>query len=296
MSNFLIILNYQDEKRVTSLVESALSMDVFDKVIIADNNSSGNSGHLLQSHFSSKNKVIVLFNPNNSGYGGGNNFALREIDARGYRPDFVTLINSDVLFTKSCIENCVSTLCGNNELACCTPTMLSWDHKIEMNCWNYSSFWVSLSFCFYLFGGNNRNKYFPVLSSKQVNIVDVIRGTLVVYRFSAFKKVGFFDENTFLYWEEDCLSKKFREEGYREALITTCSFVHNHKIRKGEDLSFQGKMRQYHFFCRSMMYYNVVYNHINFFERILMRIAIIYDYVEKFFLVGFYKILHHSKK
>jgi GT2 family glycosyltransferase len=296
MENVLIIINFNDFNRVKDLVVFSISMGLYSKILIVDNRSSDGSADSLTSFFSGNSIVYVIRNEKNEGYGRGNNLGLNFIKKSGWKPMFVTLINSDVLYKKECVLQCIQTLQSNSLLACCTPRMLGWDGKVEMNCWPYSNFAVSLSFCFYLFGRDNRSKYFLNLSKGDVNIVDVIRGTLAVYRYDVFEKVGFFDENTFLYWEEDCLSQKFKKEGYSEALCTSCSFVHNHKIRKMESISYKKKMSQYRLFGQSMLYYNKKYNHLSNFKIFLLKLAIFWNFIEKTILIFFYDIFHFFKK
>ena len=290
--NVLIVINYNDESRTTELVKKSIEMEIYSMVIIVDNCSNENSWNFIFKTFSLSNQVHLIRNNNNLGYGKGNNSAFEYLAKNNIKPDFVTLINSDVIYESKTVSDCINFMEKHSDCGACSTKMLSWDNKIEKNHWDFSDFKSSIKYCFYITGRRFRNIDNHIVKYNTYSKVDVLRGTLVVYRFDVILNVGFFDDKTFLYWEEDCLAKKMEAIGFYEYLINTNTFIHNHKIKQIQNIKFGDKMRMYLLFLNSMIYFNKKYNNVRGLKLIILKLCKYYCLIEKFFLVGIFKILH----
>ena len=58
-----------------------------------------------------------------------------------------------------------------------------------------------------------------------------------------FKQVGYFDENVFLYNEENILGIKLRKYGYKAAVILDQYYYHNHNFSKDKNKTLLNKMK-----------------------------------------------------
>lgn len=291
-NNVLIVINFNDEIRTTNLVKKSIEMEIYSMVIIVDNCSRESSWTYLLNNFERIDNIYLIRNNENLGYGKGNNTAFSFLLKHNLKPEFVTLINSDVIYDAKVVLNCVDFMRKKADCGACSTEMLSWDGKVEKNYWDFSDFKESIKYCFYITGRNFRSDDKHLVKYDAYSKVDVLRGTLVVYRFDIILKAGFFDENTFLYWEEDCLSRKMLLLGFNEYILTNETFIHNHKIKQIQNIKFNYKMKTYKLFLDSMIYYNKKYNHISRLKLLILKLCKYYCLVEKFFLVGIFKILH----
>lgn len=56
--------------------------------------------------------------------------------------------------------------------------------------------------------------------------VECVSGAFFVIKYSLLKKVGYFDENVFLFYEEDILASKLKKLGYKEISLNNINFKH----------------------------------------------------------------------
>lgn len=290
--NVLVVINFNDEIRTCNLVKKSIEMNIYRMVIVVDNCSSENSWSYLLNNLGSVSCIHLIRNNENLGYGKGNNSAFAYLLKNNIKPEFVTLINSDVIYEAKAVTNCVDFMRKKADCGACSTKMLSWDGKAEKNHWDFSDFKESIKYCFYITGRNFRNYDKHLVKYDTYSKVDVLRGTLVIYRFDAILNAGFFDESTFLYWEEDCLSRKLLLLGYHEYILNNETFIHNHKIKQIQNIKFKYKMITYKLFLNSMIYYNKEYNKISRLELLILKFCKYYCLVEKLLLVGVFKILH----
>jgi GT2 family glycosyltransferase len=88
-----------------------------------------------------------------------------------------------------------------------------------------------------------------------VKIVDCIPGSCFVIRFDIFEKIGFFDENTFLYCEERIIGNKIKKIGYKIGLSLNDYFIHKHE----SPVNLIFFLRHYVYLIKSRIYYLLNY-------------------------------------
>ena len=79
-------------------------------------------------------------------------------------------------------------------------------------------------------------------------------------------KYGFFDENVFLFYEEDILANKIEKLGLKEVSLNNVEFKHFESQSIDKALSYFNKIKRLQ---KSKMYYQKKYNHINFFQEVI---------------------------
>lgn len=117
----VVILNWNGkswlEKFLPSVVHFSKDADIF----IIDNGSTDDSVEFLKLNFPS---VKIIVNSKNSGFAGGYNEGLQQIDAEYY-----CLLNSDVEVTENWIEPIISLFEKNPDIAAIQPKILSYNDK-----------------------------------------------------------------------------------------------------------------------------------------------------------------------
>lgn len=92
-------------------------------------------------------------------------------------------------------------------------------------------------------------------------------------------KFGYFDENVFLFYEEDILANKLQKLGYKEMSLNTVEFKHFESQTIDKVLSYFNKIKRLQ---ASKIYYQKTYNHINEFQ---LAIFYILNYWRRFELL-----------
>ena len=70
--------------------------------------------------------------------------------------------------------------------------------------------------------------------------VYAVQGCRFFSRLENWKKIGGFDERTFLYWEEDILAEKVLHAGFHNAVVRDAWIRHNHQ-EKDKSMQRQGE-------------------------------------------------------
>ena len=72
-----------------------------------------------------------------------------------------------------------------------------------------------------------------------------------------FYEINLFDENTFLYGEENIIAYKLREKSYKNVILNTCVFYHEHSVSINK--TFNSYIERYNILYNSLSYYNKNY-------------------------------------
>ena len=102
------------------------------------------------------------------------------------------------------------------------------------------------------------------------------------------KRYGYFDDNVFLFYEEDILANKLQKLGFTEMSINNVSFKHFESQSINKALNYYNKIKRLQ---KSKMYYQKEYNNINKFQELIFNIINFCRRIELFFEIPIRKIL-----
>ena len=108
-------------------------------------------------------------------------------------------------------------------------------------------------------------------------------------KYNDFKEMDFFDENTFLYYEENILGKKLQDNNKITAVDTTLSVIHDLSVSVDKSLN---SLKKYKILKMSQFYYEKKYNKLNIFGLFLLRLFYYISYGISFL----YLLIGGSKK
>ena len=149
------------------------------EVIVVDNNSSDNTTEIVRKNYP---LVNLIKNKKNYGYGRANNIGLRATTT-----PYALILNPDAFIFESDLEKIIVMMDKNPEIAIGAPILLnSYPH-------NESDISKEIAII-----NNNLIKDFGDFKA-----VKYIIGACEILRMEFFKKIGFFDEKIFLYYEDD---------------------------------------------------------------------------------------------
>lgn len=276
MSCVMIILNYNDSQRAWSLAEKCSFFKSVDKVVIVDNCSTDDSVDYLSSK--KNDNIDLIFSKQNNGFASGNNIGARYA-LKKYNPDYLFFANTDTVFGDSDVAACLKKISSDKKLGLISMRMLDINKNEEKSAWKFMPFYEYLFLNFWLYRHFNYDRYTYKVFEKNFQYVDVVRGSYMLFRSEALSTVDFFDEGTFLYYEEDIVSFRLRKAGYKVGILTNHFYIHNHIYSDNQDTSFAKKHMDF-----SLKYFLQKYYRIGKVKKKLLNFSAIIGNFEMFFI------------
>ncbi len=235
MKVLFLILNYKTYQETIKLVEKLYDEGLNDYyVLIVDNASPNDSYSEIYSAVGTLEKVEVIRSPENGGFAKGNNFGLRY--AKKYNPQYVCIINNDVLFNLKTIDNLIKWYEKLSTAAFIAPRqILPNGADAPFNNLDVPTIWKDLY------------SYFPYKKKfvdykdncgiQGVHEVGLIPGAFIFAEYAKFDELGFFDESTFLFCEERIIAKRAELAGFKSYIVTGDTYIHNHSTTINSEAS-----------------------------------------------------------
>ena len=223
----VIILNYNDGENSIKVAKNALQDVNIDKAIIVDNCSPDGSYEQLKRY--ENDNLIVLKSDKNGGFAYGHNFGINYA-FRNFDPEIIITINSDVVIENSVIDAQIDFLREHKEYGLVSCAIRERNGEMSKRpCWSYPNLIDMIMYC----GCITRKLYTPrnpIINDCEFMNVDAVRGSFMCFNAKALKLANGFDENTFLYNEENIISRRLKVVGYQVAFLPRYKYLHNHKI------------------------------------------------------------------
>jgi len=277
----IVILNFHQYYYIDDLIKSILKQYTsFDyRIVIGDVEPTQEEIDEITKTISRYGKNLIFYEiiKGNHGYAKGNNFLIKKYSDI-YAPDYVVISNSDIeILDDNCLLSMFNELENNEDIALIGPKII-WNNKLqgpynEMNVRRMLT--KNLLPPLYYLIRKKEKKYFKNLTSK--TYVWRTMGCFFMINFSHFKQVGFFDESTFLYWEEDILSYKLSKKEKKVLYMPEVKVLHKHE---SENSSRKFNKNDY----ESMLKYFEITGHNKFNLLLLKFSSLIYKYFWQHFL------------
>lgn len=266
----LVVLNYNDKKTTVEFVKKIEQYKVIDKIMLVDNCSTDNSFDEFLNLKS--DKIDAIKTGENKGYAYGNNYGIKNLKEKY---DYIIISNSDIKIEEKSIKKCIDIMEKDKKIGISAPTMYLKNGKLKKrHCWKERTFLRELINTSILL----RILFYPIYKkgqykldfSKEYQEVDCITGSFLIFRELCLKEVNLFDENTFLYYEEDIICKKIKEKGYKIVNVNSASYIHTESKSISKELNlFQRKK----ILRKSQKYYLKKYQNIKKWQEILLKIV-----------------------
>jgi len=222
----IIIVNYNVSEQVLSCLKSIYDSKpkINFEIIVVDNSVKDNISKKLKNKYS---RVKYLKTDRNLGYGAGNNLGVSH--AKG---EYIFILNPDTKIISGKIDSLVDFANKIKKAGAIAPILLNKNnipYKLQgMSVLTPKRAIFSLSFLVKLFPRNRINmEYFQIPRNRNKTIErEVVPGTAFIIKKSLFEKVGRFDENFFLYFEEYDLCKRLIDKGYKNYIIPEVNISH----------------------------------------------------------------------
>jgi len=159
-------------------------------VVVVDNSSADNTCQIVTSKFP---QVKLIQSGGNLGYGRANNIGLRQAET-----DFALILNPDAFIFEEDIEKSLDLLKNNPKIALASPIILK-----NQEC---------------------RQEISGAINS--YTETKFIVGGVLFMRLEVFRKIGFFDEEFFMFAEDNEISDRSVKNGYKNVTINIAKAFH----------------------------------------------------------------------
>ncbi len=197
----LIVVNYNRTVLISKIIKTVSSFNDMPHLFIVDNNSDEKNLYDLKKieKENTNERIHFLYNDSNLGYAKGNNTALYAI------PQYMDckhafIMNPDIILKDGILEEIDKFLDETENVGAVSVPHL--DDKLEfsqLQGWQIPDYKLELKTSFIL-GRRAYYKKQPKNFTKDVNKIDAIDGSFYGLNYDTFKKIGFLDPNTFLFY------------------------------------------------------------------------------------------------
>lgn len=257
----IIILNYNSWKE--TLIEIQQCVEVlnhnYQDIIVIDNCSKNESGVELKK--ASKNLGFYFIQSNeNKGYAFGNNIGLRYAFKKGYNSALI--LNNDIIFTDNqLLSKMNSYLQKDPSLAIISPDIFSPSGYMFNRDSKRPTF-----FDFTLGMLNYRIRGRKIKDIGGYGYTYRPQGCCMLVKLEILNKVGYLDENTFLYCEEIIVAEKLLSQNYKCACCIDCRVIHDHSYTVNSVFKKKNIIKMKN---KSFVYYLVNYRKFGFLKTFL---------------------------
>lgn len=221
-----IVLYNTDQSQLSRLIDCIELSRVIDRVILVDN-----SPIKLDSFFCNLPNVTYIYVGENIGYGAGHNIAIRlAIEANA---DFHFVLNPDIYFKQEELEKMITRMREDSSIGQLMPKVVYPDGSLQYLC-KLIPTPFDLFFRRFLRGplketAQKQAEHFELRFTGYMHEMNVpyLSGCFMLFRISALKEIGLFDERFFMYPEDVDITRRMHAK-YRTIFYPNAVIVHDH--------------------------------------------------------------------
>ena len=261
----IVILNYNTWKKTVSCVNSIYETYHQPKeIVIVDNMSPNDSYDRLTTIFPKKDfpEISIVKTDKNGGFSYGNNYGFDYIVKCYPNISKIIITNNDIIFKEKAIEKLINAFLCSDNVVMTAPSVLNVFGERTNAPWKKKPTVLqqlglkSTKGCSYSWSELSDNT--PVY---------MVCGCCLMVDKILFTSVGRFDENVFLYNEENIFSKKFADFDLQIIYSPEAKIIHDHGSTTGNRNTFVDKE-----FVKSTLYYMKEYERLSTTQLQLIRI------------------------
>lgn len=262
----IIIVNYKNYeltiKCINSVIENLNRLDY--EIIVIDNNSPNDSFEQLQNKFSSNNKVNVIKNNKNIGFGGANNLGVEISNGK-----YILLLNPDIIIIEDAINKMLKYLKVDNSAGLISGKLLNDDYSIQYSCrriLSFGKFLICRTPISKVINKNLKEKINDFYLMKdfahdEIKEVEWVMGACMLMSREFFIKLGGFSKEYFMYFEDVDLCYKVRMNNKKVIYLPEAQMIHLHRQESTKKIS---KMTIIHLKSMLKFYYKYYFKKNSF--------------------------------
>lgn len=263
----LVVVNYNDYKNTIEFINSVSNLKCIEHIVIVDNCSTDNSVAKLKKICNKK--ITLISNVSNKGYGSGINLGAKYL-IDNFKVKNIVVSNTDIIINN---ENDVEKLLSymEEDIGIVAP-VISEKGNINRG-WKIPSVINDCLLNLPIIHRKLRKKLLFYKESNyndEVTEVEVVSGCFFVISADALEKVNYYDENIFLYYEENVMAVKLKQKKYRTLVINNVVVIHNHSVTIDNSLN---RIRKYKELKKSQKYFHKNYSKESILGRIMLNVT-----------------------
>jgi GT2 family glycosyltransferase len=226
----VIIVSYNTAALLEGCLNSLrASKGVAKEIFVVDNCSADQSAQLVADHFP---EATLIVNDTNKGFGAANNQALKRCSGR-----YIVFLNPDTQIKPDTLQKAVEFMDAHQEIGLAGAKILNPDGTLQ----------DSVSYCY------PGERYASGETAHLPGKIACVLGAFMIARRDLMITVGGFDEDFFLYGEDQDLAWRIRETGFEIGYIPEAEVFHwsgQSEINTPETSVFEKKLKAEYLFYR----------------------------------------------
>ena len=264
--NCLLIINYNDFNNCKRLINNTKDYSIIDRIIVVDNKSTDDS---LKNLLKIKcEKLDILESDNNLGYSYAINLGLKYIETFSKNAK-VFISNTDIIInSEDDLKKLIKSF--KKDVGVVGPVIN--EHGILNRGWKVPTPLEDAFMNLVLIHNIIRKKrifYKDSYYDSEIVRVGAVSGCFFLVKLDDMKTIDYFDENTFLYYEENILAKKIENIGKYEVINTNVEIIHDHAASIDSNIK---RIKKFKILKNSQYYFQTKYNKASIFSRLLLKL------------------------
>lgn len=262
----IVIVNYNDYKLTKRLINNIKDYKCLNHIVIVDNNSTDDSFERLKEFESDR---ITIIKNSSRHFSSGLNVGAKCLIKKVGKCNII-FSNSDIIIKG---EEDLKLLSSNinGDIVVVGPVIE--EHGNLNRGWKLPSTNTEILLNLPLISRYFRKKRLYYEENHYNNIisyVDVVSGCFFMVNSEFLTQMNFFDENTFLYYEEQILSKMVKDLGKKVVIDNRVKIIHDHSVSIDKSIK---RIQKHKILKSSQRYYIKKYQKSNFIQRALLYIT-----------------------
>lgn len=224
----IIFVNYKTSQFISECIKSIQFYEknyIKYEFIVVDNNSNDTGLDELKKNYSF---IHIIMAPENGGFAYGNNIGIRASTG-----DLILLLNPDTYLVDNAIEKLIERIESDNILSFIGPQLIYPDKSNQSYFLpkTYLTLWRHFCdrFFLYRFFPKSRlfNSYYRTyMDYDKECLVEQVSGAAFLFRRDVVGKIGYLDENYFMYFEESDYCLQAIKHGYKMLYYPESKIIH----------------------------------------------------------------------
>lgn len=262
----MVIVNYNDYETTKRLLDNVKDYKVLKEIVVVDNKSTDNS---LEELRKLKNKKITIIDSGeNKGYSYALNVGCKYLIDK-YKSLNIVISNSDIIIESELdIKDLNSYISTKNVIV--GPTIIQGN---DLNRgFKIPSPWQDIKQNIVFFGKRVLAKelsYPDNYYHKDISKVDTVSGCFFMISSKHLEDMGYFDENVFLYYEENIMGIKTKKLGKNIIVCNNVDVIHDHSVSIDKSLK---RIKKYDILKTSQEYFEKTYNGASKIELFFLKV------------------------
>ena len=223
-----VIINYNTKALAEKLVANVKDYQSISKILIVDNASTDDSYQELKKL--ENDRIEVLQAEENKGFSAGMNIGAKRAIELFSKCDII-FSNTDIIISSEETIEILQTALKMRRVAVASPVVFQ-ENTISRG-WKIPSAKEEILINLPGIGKKFQKKYMFYDEDHykgKYSYVEAVSGCFFMIKSEALKRVNYFDENVFLYYEENILGEKLRNSSYTLVICNEALIIHDHSV------------------------------------------------------------------